>query len=88
MNASIQTVRVKYFASIRETLGLGQEEVSTTASTLDALRAELIARGGVYAEALDSGRAVRMALNQALSEGSATLTPGAEVAFFPPVTGG
>ena len=88
MSASIQTVRVKYFASIREILGLGQEEVSTTALTLDALRAELIARGGVYAEALEPGRAVRMALNQALSEGNATLTPGAEVAFFPPVTGG
>jgi molybdopterin synthase sulfur carrier subunit len=88
MSASIQTVRVKYFASIREALGLGQEEVSTTASTLDALRAELIARGGVYAEALEPGRAVRMALNQALSDGNAMLTPGAEVAFFPPVTGG
>ena len=81
-------VRVKYFASIREALGLGQEEISTAAQTLDALRAELIARGGAYAEALDPGRAVRMALNQALSEGSATLPSGAEVAFFPPVTGG
>ena len=82
------TVRVKYFASIREALGLGQEEVSTMAPTLDALRTELIARGGAYAEALDPARAVRMALNQALSEGTAALPPGAEVAFFPPVTGG
>jgi molybdopterin synthase sulfur carrier subunit len=88
MSASTKTVRVKYFASIREALGLGQEEVSTSATTLDALRAELIARGGAYAEALEGGRAVRMALNQALSEGSATLPAGAEVAFFPPVTGG
>lgn len=88
MSASIKTVHVKYFASIREALGLGQEEVSTVAPTLDALRAELIARGGAYTEALDSSRAVRMALNQALSEGSAALPPGAEVAFFPPVTGG
>lgn len=84
----MHTIRVKYFASIRETLGLGHEEVSTAAPTLDALRAELIARGGAYAEALEGGRAVRMALNQHLSEGSATLTAGAEVAFFPPVTGG
>ena len=85
---STNIVRVKYFASIREALGLGQEEISTAAKTLDALRAELIARGGTYAEALDPGRAVRMALNQVLSEGSATLPAGAEVAFFPPVTGG
>ncbi len=82
------TIRIKYFASIRETLGLGHEEVSTTAATLDDLRAELIARGGVYAEALHAQRAVRMALNQVLSDGSAALTAGAEVAFFPPVTGG
>ena len=82
------TVRIKYFASIREALGLGHEELSTTAPTLDALRAELIARGGAYAEALAPVRAVRMALNQALSDGTAALPPGAEVAFFPPVTGG
>lgn len=88
MSASTKTVRVKYFASIREALGQGHEEVTTAAATLDALRAELVARGGAYAEALDAGRAVRVALNQALSEGSAALTAGAEVAFFPPVTGG
>lgn len=82
------TVRVKYFASIREAVGLGQEEVSTTAASLCELRAELIARGGVYAEALAPDRAVRMALNQVLSDGTATLTARAEVAFFPPVTGG
>lgn len=84
----MKNVNVKYFASIREALGMGQEELSTAAETLDALRAELIARGGAYAEALDPARAVRMALNQTLCEGSALLTPGAEVAFFPPVTGG
>ena len=82
------TVRVKYFASIREALGLGHEEVTTTAPTLGALRAELMARGGAYAEVLAPGRAVRMALNQTLSEADAALTPNAEVAFFPPVTGG
>ena len=40
------------------------------------------------AEALAPGRAVRMALNQVLSDETALLTDGAEVAFFPPVTGG
>ena len=81
-------VHIRYFASIREALGLGQEDVSTAAPTLDALRAELIARGGAYALALAPSRAVRMALNQTLSQGDAALSPGAEVAFFPPVTGG
>ena len=53
-----------------------------------SLRDELIARGGPYAASLARGRAVRMALDQVLSDESAALVEGAEVAFFPPVTGG
>ncbi len=81
-------VTLKYFASIREAIGQGGESVSTAAATLKALREELIARGGAYAEVLAHGRAVRMALNQDLCDESVTLTEGCEVAFFPPVTGG
>lgn len=81
-------VSVRYFASIREAIGAGQETVDTSASTLGALRDELIARGGAHATSLARGKAVRMALNQALSDESAPLADGAEVAFFPPVTGG
>ena len=53
-----------------------------------ALRDELIARGGGYAEALARGRAVRVSLNQTMTDEAAALSEGAEVAFFPPVTGG
>jgi len=81
-------VTLKYFASIREAIGQGGESVSTHAVTLNALREELIARGGAYADVLAHGRAVRMALNQDLCDASAALTEGCEVAFFPPVTGG
>lgn len=81
-------VNVRYFASIREALGQGSEPVETTAATLGALRDELIARGEAYAASLARGRAVRMALDQVLSDESAALADGAEVAFFPPVTGG
>ena len=81
-------VTLKYFASIREAIGLGSERVSTQAPTLKALRDELIARGGAYGEVLAHGRAVRMALNQDLCEETAALSEGCEVAFFPPVTGG
>jgi molybdopterin synthase sulfur carrier subunit len=81
-------VSVKYFASVREAIGLGGEDLETSAPTLGALRDELIARGGAHAEALARGRAVRMALDQWMSEESAALPEGAEVAFFPPVTGG
>lgn len=81
-------IQLRYFASIREALGTGSEPVDTQATTLAALRAELVARGGAYAEALAPGRAVRVALNQAMSDEAAALTEGAEVGFFPPVTGG
>jgi molybdopterin synthase sulfur carrier subunit len=81
-------VHIKYFASIREALGQGAESLDTTAPNLAALRDALIARGGAYAEALVRGKAVRVALNQTLCDESVLLTEGAEVAFFPPVTGG
>jgi len=79
---------VKYFASIRETLGQGGETVDTSAASLGALRDELVARGGAYAQSLARGKAVRVALNQVMSDESALLSEGCEVAFFPPVTGG
>ncbi|SDP15795.1 molybdopterin synthase sulfur carrier subunit [Rhodoferax sp. OV413] len=79
---------VKYFASIREALGTGRETVETSAAMVQDLRAELVARGGAYAVSLAPGRAVRAALNQEMVDGQAVLSDGAEVAFFPPVTGG
>jgi molybdopterin synthase sulfur carrier subunit len=82
------TVTVKYFASIRETIGISSEVVATTALTLAALRDQLIAQGGAHAECLARGQAVRIALNQVMCDETAALFEGAEVAFFPPVTGG
>jgi molybdopterin synthase sulfur carrier subunit len=79
---------VKYFASIREALGRGSETVDTSAASLAALRDELVARGGAYAQTLARGKAVRVAVDQVMSEESAALREGCEVAFFPPVTGG
>jgi sulfur-carrier protein len=81
-------INVKYFASIRENVGVGSEQLDTAATTLGALRDELIARGGAHAQSLARGRAVRVALNQVMSEETAALSEGCEVAFFPPVTGG
>ncbi len=81
-------VSVKYFAGIRETLGRPAEVVDTNAATLGALRDELITRGGAYAETLARGKAVRLALQQVMADETASLNDGAEVAFFPPVTGG
>lgn len=81
-------IQLRFFASIREAVGTGSESLSTAATTLAALRDELIARGGPWAEALGRERAVRVSLNQTMADEAAVLVEGAEVAFFPPVTGG
>ena len=81
-------VIVRYFASIREAIGHGSEVIETDVQTVDALRDVLLARGTTYQEALSTERAVRMALNQSVCDGSAPLQDNCEVAFFPPVTGG
>ncbi|MGN1056466.1 MAG: molybdopterin converting factor subunit 1 [Comamonas sp.] len=82
------TITVRYFASIREAMGTGSETLQTTATTVGALRDELMARSPEAASALAHGKAVRMALNQDMCHGDAPLKAGDEVAFFPPVTGG
>jgi molybdopterin synthase sulfur carrier subunit len=82
------TVRVRYFASIREALGSGETLELPAGATVGAARDALIARGGAHAQALARGRALRSALNQTLCDESAPLADGAELAFFPPVTGG
>ena len=51
----MKTITVRYFASIREAIGTGQESVQTTAATLGTLRDELIARGGAHASAPGGG---------------------------------
>ncbi len=79
---------VRYFAALREALG-AQETVHLPASaTVRILRDRLIASSPHHAEALRRSRALRCAVNQVLADESAALEDGAEVAFFPPVTGG
>ena len=82
------TVHVRYFAALREALGAGETLDIAPGTTLAALRDALVARGGRHAEVLARSRAVRCALNQSMSDETAVVGEGAEVAFFPPVTGG
>ena len=81
-------IQVRYFASLREALG-GQETVDVPeGATLGQLRDHLLARGGRHAEVLSRHRAVRGAVNQRMVGEDEAVAEGAEVAFFPPVTGG
>jgi molybdopterin synthase sulfur carrier subunit len=81
-------VTIRYFASVREAIGQGSESRETSALTLADLRDELLAASPAHAASLARGKAVRMAVNQVMSDETALLTDGCEVAFFPPVTGG
>jgi sulfur-carrier protein len=84
------SVKILYFAKLREDLGKSAEEFALPAgvTTVADLRAHLMARGGPWASALALNRAVRVAVNQDMAEPSVLLKAGDEVAFFPPVTGG
>ncbi len=82
------TVRVRFFASLREALGQGDMLTIEHEATVGSVRDAMIARSPAHAQALARGRAVRTALNQTLCDETAPVADGAEVAFFPPVTGG
>ena len=81
-------VNVRYFASLREVLGQGESMSLAEELSVGALRDLLIARSAAHAQALARGRAIRAALDQTLCDEEALVRDGAEVAFFPPVTGG
>jgi molybdopterin synthase sulfur carrier subunit len=81
-------VNIRYFASIREALGAGEQIELPAGATVADLRGLLIDRSPAHAAALAHGKALRCALNQTLCDESASMGEGAEVAFFPPVTGG
>jgi len=81
-------IQVRFFASLRENIGVAQEGVETEAQNVGDLRRQLQERGGAYAEALASQRPVRVAVNQLMAQDATPLQDGCEVAFFPPVTGG
>lgn len=80
---------VRYFASLRESLGDQQALTDLPSNmTVGALRRHLAATSAAHAQALQAGRAVRCAVNQVMVSEEAEIADGAEVAFFPPVTGG
>ena len=81
-------VQIRYFASLREALGPRESLDLPEGSTLGALRDALIDCSPGHAQALARSRAVRCALNQRLCDESVRLEENAEVAFFPPVSGG
>ena len=81
-------MNVVYFAWVRERIGIPQETVETNAATVRDLITELRDREARYDAAFSDTSALRVALDQELSDFDAPLAGVHEVAFFPPMTGG
>ena len=83
-------MKVLYFAWLRQTIGVDEEDVAPPAGVADVagLIAWLKTRGANYAKALNDPSMVRVAVNQEYVQPNHALAPDDEVALFPPVTGG
>lgn len=83
-------ITVLYFARLREAMGRDRDELDLPAdvATVADLRRALVARGAPWDAAFSDTRRVRAAVNQDMARDDTPLAQGAEVAFFPPVTGG
>ena len=81
---------ILYFARLREALDCAQEQVTVPAnvSNVGQLRSWLTSRGERWSEAFGRISPIRVAVDQVVTGDSTKLREGAEVAFFPPVTGG
>lgn len=84
------TIKLLYFARLRERLGTAGEEIELPASVQDVagLLCCLRNRGGNWETELGAGRPVLVAVNQNMAQPQHALRAGDEVALFPPVTGG
>jgi molybdopterin synthase sulfur carrier subunit len=81
-------MNVLYFAWVRERIGLPKEQISTEAKTVAELVEELKSREERYEMAFSDLSALRVAVDQELTDFDAPLDGAREVAFFPPMTGG
>ena len=81
-------IRILFFASVRDRLGVGEESLEPTPENLGDLRQQLAARGEPWADVFGPDQQVLAAVNQTMARPDTPLGDGDEVGFFPPVTGG
>jgi sulfur-carrier protein len=83
-------IKLLYFAKVRESLGIDQEEIDllnntkTVADLIDVLKN----RGIQWRSIFEMSSSLRVAVNQELVENNHAINANDEVAFFPPITGG
>jgi len=83
------TMRVLYFASVRERVGKPEEEIEPPAgiATVSELMTWLAARGEQYAHAFENPRVIRAAIDRKHVRPDSRIEGAGEIAFFPPMTG-
>jgi molybdopterin synthase sulfur carrier subunit len=84
------SVKLRYFAWVRERVGKPEEEIDPPAgiATIADLMTWLAARGEHYAHAFENPKVIRAAIDRTHVKPDATIAGAREVAFFPPMTGG
>ncbi len=83
-------MKLLYFASLRQKIGLPEEDVDVPANVRNVadLIDWLMTRGPGYEAAFENRKVIRAAIDQEHAKLDAPLGTPHEVAFFPPVTGG
>ena len=83
-------MKLLYFAWVRERIGKAEEQIDPPANvtTVGELMAWLARRGEEYAHAFDNPKVIRAAINKTHVRADAKIAGAAEIAFFPPMTGG
>ena len=76
------TIKIKYFASLREKIGRDSDTIEAS----EALLAAHVWQQATGQESFPDD--VLIALNQEYTDANAIVNDGDEIAFFPPVTGG
>jgi molybdopterin synthase sulfur carrier subunit len=83
-------MKIRYFAWVRERVGKPEEELEIPAGveTIGQLMTWLASRGEEYAHAFDNPKVIRAAIDKTHVSAQTPIGKAAEVAFFPPMTGG
>ncbi len=84
------TIKLRYFAWVRERVGKPEEDVEVPAdiATVGELMTWLASRGEEYAYAFENPKVIRAAIDRAHVKPQAAISGAQEIAFFPPMTGG
>jgi molybdopterin synthase sulfur carrier subunit len=84
------SVKLLYFAWVRERIGKPDEVVDPPASvrTVADLVTWLAQRGDEYAYAFENPKVIRAAIDRSHVRPDTALVGAREIAFFPPMTGG